>query len=154
MPLLTEKIAEYDELNYSGNISFQLLDALMIEPGQMSSSDLYAYLNFLRKNNLDTTAEILIFWQKVLAPITVIIMCILAIPFVLGSQRQSNSGQRLMIGILLGLGYVVADRLLTLLGSHIGVTPALNAVSPTLLFLLLTIYLLIKKQSHGITRKA
>jgi len=146
--------AEYDELNYSGNISFQLLDALMIEPGQMSSADLYAYMNFLRRNNLDTTAESLTFWQKVLAPLTVIIMCILAIPFVLGSQRHSSSGQRLMIGILLGLGYVVADRLLTLLGSHIGVTPALNAISPTLVFLLLTIYLLVKKQTHGVTRRA
>jgi len=145
--------AEYDELNYSGNISFQLLDALMIEPGQMSTGDLYSYLDFLRKNNLDVTAESLTFWQKVLAPLTVIIMSILAIPFVLGSQRQSNSGQRLMIGILLGLGYVVADRLLTLLGSHLGVSPALNAISPTLLFLLLTIYLLMKKQTHGITRR-
>jgi lipopolysaccharide export system permease protein len=145
--------AEFDEMNYKGNISFQLLDALMIEPEQMSSSDLYAYLTFLAENNLDNKLESLTFWQKVLAPLTVIIMCILAVPFVLGSQRQSNAGQRLMFGILLGLGYIVAERLLTLLGSQLGFAPALNAISPTLLFLFLAIFLLIKKQSHGISRK-
>ena len=147
------KTAEYDELNYSGKISFTLLDALMIEPGQMSTRDLYVYLDFLSDNNLDSSVESLIFWQKVLAPFTVIIMCILAVPFVLGSQRQSNAGQRLMFGILLGMGYIVTERLLTLLGTQIGVIPALNAIMPTLVFLFLAMYLIVKKQYHGRARQ-
>ena len=145
--------AAYDEISYDGKISFELLDALMIEPGQMSSRDLYAYLNFLSENSLDNSLVSLTFWQKVLAPLTIITMCILAVPFVLGSQRQSNAGQRLMVGILLGLGYIVVNRLLTLLGGQLGFPPAFNAISPTLVFLLLAIFLLIKKQSHGRIRR-
>ena len=72
-------------------------------------------------------------------------MFLLAVPVVLGSQRQGNAGQRLMMGILLGLSYVVADRLLTQLGSHLGLIPVLNALLPGLLFLSLALYLLLRK---------
>lgn len=140
---------EYDEMTYTGKISYRLLDVLMIEPKQMSSTDLYAYLKFLRENNLDATVPGLTFWKKVLAPLTVLVMCLLAVPFVLGSQRQSNTGQRLLFGILLGLGFMVADRLLIQLGSRIGISPALNALLPTLLFFLIAVYLLNRKQSHS-----
>jgi len=139
----------YDEMIYVGNISFQLLEALMIEPRQMSSSDLYSYLVFLEENKLDTSIASLIFWQKIMAPFTVLIMCVLGVPFVLGSQRQNNTGQRLMLGILLGLTYVVVERLLIQLGSQINLSPFINALLPGLLFLILAVYLLIKKQSYG-----
>jgi len=146
----TVRTIAYDEMIYAGNISYQLLEALMIEPRQMSSSDLYSYLAFLDENELDTSIESLTFWQKIMAPFTVLIMCVLGLPFVLGSQRQNNTGQRLMLGILLGLAYVVADRLLIQLGNQINLNPFVNALSPSLLFLALAVYLLIKKQSHGL----
>lgn len=144
----------YDEMIYTGNISYQLLDALMIEPRQMSSSDLYAYIAFLDENKLDTSVESLAFWQKIVAPFTVLIMCVLGVPFVLGSQRQNNTGQRLMLGILLGLTYVVADKLLIQLGSQLNINPVVNAFTPSLLFLALAVYLLMKKQSHGLGVKS
>ena len=64
----------YDKLVYKGNLSPQLLEVLMIEPRQMSSGDLRAYLNFLEENRLDDRVERLIFWQKLLAPFTIVIM--------------------------------------------------------------------------------
>lgn len=139
---------EFDELVYDGKVSDQLLSALLIEPRQMSSVDLNTYLVFLQQNNLDADVERLTFWQKIFAPLVVIVMCILAVPFVLGSQRQGNAGQRLMIGILLGLSYVVVGRLLTQLGSQINISPILNALMPSLLFLSLAIYLLLQKHSR------
>ncbi len=137
---------EFEQRIYAGKISDNLLDALLIEPRQMSSSDLYTYLEFLQKNNLNTDVEELTFWKKIFSPISVIIMCVLAVPFTLGSQRQGNAGQRLMIGILLGLSYVVVDRLLIQIGNHFGISPVINALSTGLLFLLLATFLLIRKQ--------
>lgn len=125
----------------------------MIEPRQMSSSDLYAYLVFLDENKLDSSAATLTFWQKIAAPFTVLVMCVLGVPFVLGSQRQNNTGSRIMLGILLGLTYVVAERLMIQLGSRIDINPFINAISPGLLFLAMAIYLLFKKQPHGLRGK-
>jgi lipopolysaccharide export system permease protein len=139
----------YDRLIYKGSLSPQLLEVLMVKPEQMSISDLYIYLNFLDENKLNAKAEQLIFWQKVFSPLAVIVMCLLAFPFVLGVQRQGNTGQRLLIGILLGLAFVVVERLVTQLAVHSGVNVILVALLPSLIFLAIAIYLLTKRQSHG-----
>jgi lipopolysaccharide export system permease protein len=139
----------YDQLIYKGSLSPQLLEVLMVKPEQMSISDLYIYLNFLDENKLNAKAEQLIFWQKIFSPLTVIVMCLLAFPFVLGVQRQGNTGQRLLIGILLGLAFVVVERLVTQLAVHSGVNVILVALLPSLIFLAIAIYLLTKRQSHG-----
>ena len=119
----------------------------MIEPQQMSIGDLHAYLDFLDENKLDSRAEQLIFWQKTFSPLAIVVMCLLAFPFVLGVRRQSNTGQRLLIGILLGLAFVVVDRLVTQLAVHFGVNVILVALLPGLIFLTVAIYLLAKQQS-------
>lgn len=141
--------ASYAQLAYDGNLSHQLLDVLMIEPRQMSSSKLYAYLEFLDQNNLDASAERLIFWQKLFAPLTIVIMSLLAFPFVLGAQRQSNTGIRLLIGILLGLSFIVLNRLLTQLGVQFQINALVTALLPNLVFLCTAVFLLVRKQASG-----
>lgn len=138
----------FDRLDYQGKLSHDLLQVLLIEPRQMSTRDLFAYLDFLDQNNLDARVERLIFWQKMLAPLTIVMMCMLAVPFVLGAQRQSNTGYRLLIGIILGLAFVVIDRLLNQLGSQFEVNALLIALLPNLFFFALAIYLLLRKQTH------
>lgn len=140
----------YEKLLYEGALSRELLRVLINNPRQMSSMDLLAYVNFLEENRLDSGPERLVFWKKIFTPISVVIMGMLALPFVLGSQRQSSGGQRLMIGILLGLGFVVVDRLLTQLGAQLEIDSLLVAALPNLLFLALASYLLLSKQSHAV----
>ena len=142
------KSTQMKQMLYSGNISHELLEVLMIEPRQMSTSSLSAYLSFLDENKLDAKVERLIFWQRVFAPLTIIVMTLLAFPFVLGAQRQANTGQRLMLGILLGLGFVVLERLLTQLGSRWSMNEVLLALLPNLIFFALVMYLLMRKLSH------
>ncbi len=120
----------------------------MPEPRHSSTPDLYEYKSFLVKNNLDDSVESLTFWQKVFAPLTVMVMCLLAVPFVLGSQREGNAGQRLITGILLGLAYAVVSKLVIQFGVQINLLPVLNAIAPNILFFALAIYLLYRKQSH------
>lgn len=139
----------HEALLYEGGLSLDLLRVLRIKPRKMSTADLIAYLDFLDGNRLDSSAERLILWKKLSSPMVVFVMCLLAVPFVLGSQRQTGSGQRLLIGILLGLAYVVTDRLLTQLGTQLGIYPLVVALLPNLLFLSLAIYLLMRKLSHS-----
>ncbi len=140
---------KFDKLIYPGNISHELLQVLLVDPRQMSSRDLYSYLRFLEDNRLDAGVERLIFWQKMFAPVTIVIMCLLAFPFVVGSQRQSNTGQRLLIGILLGLSFVVVDQLLTQLGVQFGFNTFAVALMPNLLFFTLAVYLLVGRSKQG-----
>lgn len=130
---------------YNGNLSETLLQSLVVDPRQMSSLNLHSYMTFLQQNELNSTAESLSFWKKVYSPLTVMVMSILAIPFVLGSQRSNNTGQRIITGILLGLVYVVLDKVLIQLGEQMKVVAYVNALIPTFLFILFTAYLIHRK---------
>ena len=145
----TTRSQKFDRLIYEGNLSHKLLDVLLIEPRQMSSIDLYAYITFLEENKLNAKVEQLLFWQKLFAPLTIVVMCLMALPFVLGAQRQANSGQRLLMGILLGLVFVVVKKLLTQLGVWFDINAFIVALSPNLVFLGLALFLLLKKRSHA-----
>jgi len=130
---------------YSGNLSDQLLQSLVVNPRQMSTLDLYGYVQFLDENKLNHSAESLSMWRKIYFPLTIVVMSILSIPFVTGSQRNSNTGQRIITGIILGLVYVILDKLLIQLGEQLNLTAFLNALMPTLIFMLLTAYLIRRK---------
>ena len=127
---------------YRGGLSEDLLSSLVIDPGQMSLLDLAGYIRFLEDNGIDTSVESLAFWRKLYAPITLVVMALLALPFVSGSQRLGNVGQRLVIGILLGLVFVMLDKLLIQLGLQWRLPASINALMPTALFALLMVYMM------------
>lgn len=134
-----------DQEIYHGSLSDQLLESMVIDVRQMSVLDLYGYIEFLKQNKLNHGPESLSFWRKIYYPITIMVMAIMAIPFVTGSQRNSNTGQRMIIGIVLGLSYSILDNLLIRLGQQLGLAAFLNAFLPTLVFMLLTLYLIRQK---------
>lgn len=127
----------HEQWLYRGGLSEELLSSLVIDPGRMSLLDLWGYMRFLRSNGIDTAVESLAFWRKFYAPLTLVVMALLALPFVSGSQRQGNAGQRLVIGILLGLVFVMLDKLLIQFGLQWHVPAVINALLPTALFAVL-----------------
>lgn len=139
---------QLERLDYPGNLSHKLLQVLLVEPRQMSSRDLYSYLQFLDENRLDATVERLIFWKKMFYPLTILVMCLLSFPFAMGPQRHSDTGRRLLIGILLGISFFVVDQMLTELGKYLGRYTLLVALAPNLIFFALAMYLLFGKGDH------
>lgn len=138
-------VSKKEQEYYTGNLSDQLLESMVVDPRLMSISNLSSYINFLHENDLNHASASLFLWQKVYSPLAIIVMSMLAIPFVLGSQRESNTGHRIMTGILLGLSYVAMNRVLIQLGEQLSLFPSVNALIPTLIFILLTIYLIRKR---------
>ncbi len=134
-----------DRLLYKGKLSDRLLESLVVEPKMMSIIDLHSYIDFLHEHHLNHDAESLIIWQKIYAPISIIVLSVLALPFVLGSQRQSNTGQRILMGLFLGLGFVVINKIFIQMGEQLNVTPVINALIPTMIYLLIA-SLLIRKR--------
>lgn len=112
-----------------------ILSVLKIVPEQMSVLNLAAYIEHLRENRQSTTRYEIALWQKVLYPLAAIVMMVLAIPFAIQSQRSGATGMKIVLGILLGLGFHFAGRLF----SHVGLLndwpAAFSAGMPTLIFL-------------------
>jgi lipopolysaccharide export system permease protein len=112
-----------------------ILSVLKIVPERMSVLNLSAYIEHLRENRQKTTRYEIALWQKILYPVAAIVMMVLAIPFAIQSQRAGGTGAKIVLGILLGLGFHFAGRLF----SHVGLLndwPAtFSAGMPTLIFL-------------------
>src|SRR5262249_18476032 len=87
------------------------LSVLKIVPERMSALNLRAYIDHLRENHQKATRYEIAFYSKILYPLAAIMMMVLAIPFAISSARAGNMGVKVVMGILLGLGFPFGVRL-------------------------------------------
>jgi lipopolysaccharide export system permease protein len=129
-------------LVYPGQLSVSLLQSMRVTPIEMSLTDLYQYQEFLGFNGLENEAEQIMFWRRMYSPLTILITCTLAIPFILGSQRGGQAGQRIMLGIMVGLSFVAIERVVVGVCQYLGITPSISTLIPLLIFLGFNVFLM------------
>lgn len=110
-----------------------LFNVVSVKPTTMSAIDLYRYSNYLRTNDLDASHYQLAFWIKVMTPLSSMVMLLIALPFVFGSQRSTGSGYRVLVGLLLGIGFFMLNRTVNHLGQIYGLHPFISASAPVIL---------------------
>jgi lipopolysaccharide export system permease protein len=108
----------------------------------MSIANLWAYIDHLRDNKQSSTRYELALWGKVFQPAAVIIMMLLAIPFAIQSNRAGGVGARLLLGIMIGLGFNFISQLTSHLTTLNDWPPFLSASAPLLVFLLIALALI------------
>ena len=99
----------------------------------LSASGLIDYLGYLRANHLDDRRYVAGFWAHVAKPVILFLMLLLALPFVFGPLRSSSTGQRMLVGMLVGIGFYVFNSMFMQTGVVFGFNPFLTAWLPTLL---------------------
>jgi lipopolysaccharide export system permease protein len=130
------RVSEQSELDWRGSLSPELLRLFVLEADALSMTGLVRLLGYLRENNLDSSAYELALARKVIAPLTVMAMMLFAVPFVLGPLRTAGAGQRLFVGVLVGLLFYVINEVSANTGQLYGWNPLLSAGAPTLAFAL------------------
>ena len=112
-----------------------LLEVIAIKPSSLSISGLYRYIGYLRDNALDTARYEVEFWTKLMLPFATGVMVFAALPFVFGPLRSVGVGQRMLVGILVGLGFYLLNQAAAYAGLVYGLNAALAGVLPTALLL-------------------
>lgn len=120
-------------------LSPDLFNVVVVKPEQLSGRDLFRYVSYLQDNRLESDIFELAFWSRFTTPIAGLIMLLLAVPFVFGSQRGGNAGQRLFIGIMLGLVFHIFNKMVSNLGIVLGLAPMISAFLPILVFFSLSL---------------
>jgi len=119
---------------WSSMINPDILSVLKIVPERMSALNLRAYIDHLRENRQKATRYEIAFWNKILYPLVAIALMVMAIPFALQSARSGGVGAKIVMGIMLGLGFYFAGRLFSHTG-QLNDWPALySAGLPLLIF--------------------
>lgn len=127
-------IHEYASKHWDSLLSPDVLEAISVQAENLSIVALYNYVKHLKQNKQDAAKYELAFWVKLVKPFSSVIMLLVALPFVFGSQRSTTVGQRLLIGVLVGLGFHLMNQALNHIGVGYGLNPIVSAFLPTLLF--------------------
>ncbi len=126
----------YEKADWNVLLSPELLSILPVKPEQLPIWRLITYMNYLRANDLDTESYEVAFWAKVTAPFAIPVMLFLSVPFVFSPLRSTGSGQRILIGIILGITYYLLSHLIGRTGEVYDFNPALSSILPAVVFLL------------------
>jgi len=118
---------------WSTRLSPGLLDLFVVKPESLTLPGLYRYIRYLRGNGLEYDRYETKFWAKVVEPFTVPAMVLLAIPFIFGPLRSVGTGQRVLVGVVIGVLYYLANNALLSSAQVYGINPAVTAWLPTVL---------------------
>ena len=121
-------------------LSLDQVDLLALQPSILSFSDLYEYVRYLRSSGQDSASYELALWQKASMPLAVSAMTLLSVPFVLGVMRMASTGQRMMVGSLVGIGFHLASQIMARAGLLLNLSPAVTALAPVLLVVGVTVW--------------
>lgn len=120
----------------------ELVNVVSVSPQSLSIVGLRRYTAYLGKNGLDTTRFEFALWHKFIYPLATGVMIILAVPMVLGRLKASGLGQRIVVGVIIGIAFHVLNKASGHLGLVYGLSPAFSAIVPTLLFACVAVWML------------
>lgn len=129
------EVAHVTSIDWASELSPEILSVLMVAPQRMSVAALVSYIKHLRENRQNADLYEIALWKKIVYPVAVLVMMALAVPFAMGHGRASAVSVKVFVGVMLGVTFHLLNGLFSNLGVIHGWTPALAALTPSLLFL-------------------
>lgn len=123
-----------------------LLDVVVVKAENLSLYGLAMYIEFLKDNNQKAQAFELAFWSRLINPLVTFIMLLVSAPFVIGIKRGVSTGGRMMLGVLIGMSFNIADKIVGHMSLVYEINPAIMAMLPSLVMFVLAIVALRKVQ--------
>ncbi|MGO3755667.1 MULTISPECIES: LPS export ABC transporter permease LptG [Psychrobacter] len=111
----------------------------------LSLTQLYEHRQFMRGQGNRSLEHELAFWQKLLSPLSILSLVIVACSFVFGSLRTHSLGLRIVVALLFGLLFSYIQDLVGFISLATGFSPMLMVLLPIIGSALLGGYL-IKRQ--------
>lgn len=127
------RIARRDQQPWETSLSPGFLRLFVISPDIMPTARLLDYIDYLEDNGLSTSKYWQVFWTRMVMPFSVMVMVMLAMPFVFGPLRSVGNAQRVVMGVLVGVVFYVINLMLGHSGIVFGMNPVVAATLPTAL---------------------
>jgi len=121
------------------------LGVVTVTPESLSLRGLIDYLDYLEANEQDSSRYQLAFWRKIMQPLTVAVMLLVALSFIFGPLRSVSMGARIMMGVFTGILFFISNEVLGSLSLVYQLPPILGAMMPSLIFVSVAWYLISKK---------
>jgi len=133
--------------SYDKTVSFDqdLIDSLEKEPEDLSTLTLIKQIRFLSDNKLRSSIFEVELYKRLIQPITLIAMILLAMLFIFGSTRDVTLGRKIFFGVALGLSFEMLSRVASAMALGLDFSPFLSSILPSIMVMFISIILLLKK---------
>jgi len=142
--IITNKV---DFQVWESSLTPKKLGVVTVTPESLSVRGLLDYLDYLEANAQDPSRYQLAFWRKLVQPVTVAVMLLVALSFIFGPLRSVSMGARIMMGVITGILFFVSNEVLGSLSLVYQFPPIIGAISPSVLFISVAWYFMSKKAS-------
>jgi lipopolysaccharide export system permease protein len=130
---------------WKSSLTPEKLGVVTVTPESLSLRGLIDYLDYLEANEQDPSRYQLAFWRKIMQPITVAVMLLVALSYIFGPLRSVSMGARIMMGVVTGILFFVCNEVLGSLSLVYQFPPLIGAISPSILFVSVAWYFIRKK---------
>jgi lipopolysaccharide export system permease protein len=123
----------------------ELLNVLILDPVDLAMTDLWRYANYLVSQELSAQEYFLAFWSKLLQPLAVLSLVLLAGGTIFGPLREATMGFRVTVGVVIGIGFRTFQDMLGPASLVFGFSPLFAAALPVAVCLCFALFLLLRR---------
>lgn len=120
-------------------ITPEILLILSADPNHMAVWNLFTYIKYLQNNNEHVKYYEIIFWKKLIYPLSIFIMMILGLPFAYLHFRIGGISIKIFTGIMIGISFYLINNLFSHLGLLNSWPAIIIAILPSSIFILIAL---------------
>jgi lipopolysaccharide export system permease protein len=120
-----------DEVTIRSTVNPDFLSLAATDPDLLTLSGLKSYIEHLKRNSLDTAYYAIGYWSRIARTVAVIVVTLMALPFVFGPLRSAGAGTRTVIGVMLGIVFFLVTRTVENGGQLFKADPIVVGWAPT-----------------------
>ena len=124
----------FERKRWNSTLTPDKLGIVAVKPEALSITGLIDYVNYLKSNGQDPARYELALWRKILQPVSVGVMLLMALSFIFGPLRSVTMGARVIMGVLTGFGFFILNEVFGPVSLVYQLPPFLGALLPSLLF--------------------
>ena len=123
-----------DQNNWESTLTPDKLGVVAVKPEALSIRGLVDYVRYLENNAQDPSRYELALWRKIMQPVSVSVMLLMALSFIFGPLRSVTMGARVIMGVLTGFAFFITNEVFGPLSLVYQLPPALGALLPSFVF--------------------
>ncbi|NIN36869.1 MAG: LPS export ABC transporter permease LptG [Gammaproteobacteria bacterium] len=137
---VTQKVQETE--SWDALLNPELINLVTIRPQYLTLLELYRYIEYLKSNSQNSLQYQQALWSKLIQPVTIIALILLALPLVKSDSRSISVSQRVLMGSLIGIAFHLFNQIAAQMGVVYSINSIVSATLPTLVVLAITFYMM------------
>ena len=147
---LFDDIALKERKLYKKRVTFDqdLIDSLEKEPKDLTTLTIVKQIQFLTDNKLRAEVFEVELYKRLVKPITLVAMILMAMLFIFGSIRDATLGRKIFFGVAIGLSFELIFRIGSALALSFDFSPLLSTFVPAIVIMIIATIALINKSIY------